>query len=123
MDGKQMFRQYDDFDAETFLAYLKVLHRKFSKMILFMDKARQHHRSKRVQEYLKENQDTIKVLWFPNSCPELNAVEECWRQGKDDLLSNIFYDRFIDLKTSIAGYYRTRRFRLGIVKYLLRDDR
>ncbi len=122
MDGKQMFRQYDEFNAYTFLAYLKELHRKFPRMILFIDRARQHYRSKRVREYLEENQDTVKVVWFPNSCPELNAVEECWREGKDELLANIFYDRFADLKEAIARYYRAKKFRLNILKYLLRED-
>ncbi len=123
MDGnKQLFRQYDEFNANTFLAYLKELHRKFPRMILFMDKARQHYRSQIVKEYLEKNEDTIRAVWFPNASPELNAVEECWRQGEKDLLHCIFYDRFMDLKGSIAEYYRTKRFRLSIVKYLLREE-
>jgi transposase len=121
MDGRQFFRQYDDFNAVTFLAYLKELHRKFPKMILFMDKARQHRISKRVREYLEKNEDTIKVVWIPSASPEFNALEECWRQGEKDLLHCIFYDRFMDLKGSIAKYYRTKRFRLSIVRYLLRS--
>ncbi len=85
MDGnKQLFRQYDEFNANTFLAYLKELHRKFPKMILFMDKARQHYRSQIVKEYLEKNEDTIRVVWFPNASPELNVVEECWRQGEKE---------------------------------------
>jgi transposase len=119
--GRQMFRQYDEFNAHTFLAYLKELHRKFPRMILFMDKARQHHRSKIVEEYLEENKDAIIVVWFPNASPEFNAVEECWREGEKDLLHCIFYDRFMDLKRSIAEYYRTKRFKLNIVRYLLRE--
>jgi transposase len=121
MDGRQFFRQYDDFNAVTFLAYLKELHRKFPKMILFMDKARQHRISKRVREYLEKKEDTIKVVWIPSASPEFNALEECWRQGEKDLLHCIFYDRFMDLKGSIAKYYRTKRFRLSIVRYLLRS--
>ncbi len=122
IDGKQLFRQYDEFNAHTFLAYLKKLHTKFPRCILFMDKARQHRLSRRVKEYLEKNEDTIKVIWFPNSSPEFNAVEECWRQGDKDLLANTFYDRFVDLKEAISNYYRTKRFRLNIVKYLLRDS-
>lgn len=120
IDGKQLFRQYDSFDADTFLAYLKELHRKFPRCILFMDKARQHCRSNSVKEYLEDNENTLKVVWFPNASPEFNAVEECWRQGENDLLVCRFYDRFIDLKECIAEYYRTKRFRLNITKYLLR---
>lgn len=123
MEGRQqqLFRQYDEFNANTFLAYLKELHRKFPRMILFMDKARQHYRSEKVKEYLEKHNDSIMAVWFPNCCPELNAVEECWRQGEKDLLHCIFYDRFMDLKGSIAEYYRTKRFRLSIVRYLLRE--
>lgn len=121
IDGRQIFRQYKDFNADTFLAYLKQLHRKFPKMVLFMDKARQHHRSNIVKEYLEKNEDTIRVVWIPNACPEFNALEECWRQGEKDLLHCIFYDRFIDLKKTISEYYRRKRFRLSIVRYLLRE--
>jgi transposase len=75
-----------------------------------------------MKEYLKENKDSVRILYFPKGSPEFNAVvEECWRQGKYDLLlESKYYPRFTDLKSSIAKYYRTRRFNLDIVKYLLR---
>ncbi len=38
MEGnKQLFRQYDKFNGETFLDYLKKIHTKFPKCYLFMD--------------------------------------------------------------------------------------
>ena len=43
IDGRQFFRQYSVFNQETFLKYLKELRRKFGKIILFIDRARQHH--------------------------------------------------------------------------------
>ncbi|MGI9010380.1 MAG: hypothetical protein ACR2F1_04220, partial [Nitrososphaeraceae archaeon] len=55
----------------------------------------------------------------PVGSPEFNAVEECWRQGKYSILSS-YYPMFDDLKYNICCYYRTRRFNLDIVKYLLR---
>ena len=45
---------------------------------------------------------------------------ECWRQGKDDLLVSKYYPKFPNLKKTIAEYYRTKRFRLNIANYLLR---
>jgi hypothetical protein len=51
-----------------------------------------------------------------------NAVEECWRQGKDDLLVSKYYPKFFNLKSAIANYYRTRCFKLDITKYLFRND-
>ncbi len=48
MKGKQLFRQYDKFNGDTFLDYIKKLHNKFPKCYLFMDKASPHYKSKKV---------------------------------------------------------------------------
>ena len=86
IDGRQFFRQYSVFNQETFLKYLKELRRKFGKIILFIDRAHQHHRSIMVRKYIKQSKDVMKVIYFPKGSSEFNAVEECWRQGKYDLL-------------------------------------
>jgi len=121
MDGRQFFRQYESFNQYTFLDYLKQVQKKFRKIILFIDRARQHHRSTMVKEYMKQNNDILKVIYFPKGSPEFNAIEECWRQGKYDLLVSKYYPRFEDFRHVIANYYRTRRFKLDITKYLSRD--
>jgi transposase len=121
IDGRQLFRQYGTFDRFTFLDYLKKLQNKFHKAILFMDRAAQHYRSKKVRAYIEENKEEIRVEYFPRGSPEFNAVEECWRQGKDDLLVSKYYPRFPNLRHVIAKYYRTKRFKLDITKYLLRN--
>jgi hypothetical protein len=64
----------------------------------------------------------MKVIYFPKGSPELSAVEECWRQGKDDLLLSKYYPGFAKLKTAITDYYRTKRFKLDIAKYLMRES-
>jgi hypothetical protein len=53
--------------------------------------------------------------------PDYNAIEECWRQGKDDLVASKYYSKFHNLKSAIANYYRTKHFKLDITKYLFRD--
>jgi len=121
MDGRQFFRQYESFNQYTFLDYLKHVQKKFRKLILFIDRARQHHRSTMVKEYIEQNKDVLKVIYFPKGSPEFNAIEECWRQGKYDLLVSKYYPRFEDFRHVIANYYRTRRFKLDITKYLSRD--
>lgn len=121
IDGRQSFHQYESFNQYTFLDYLKQVQKKFRKLILFIDRARQHHRSIMVKEYLKQNNDILKVIYFPKGSPEFNAIEECWRQGKYDLLVSRYYPKFEDFRRVIANYYRTRRFKLDITKYLSRD--
>jgi transposase len=119
MEGKQLFRQYDIFNQNTFLDYLKEIKKSLRKVILVTDRAQQHL-SKKLQEYLKENNDSIRIICLQKGSPEFNAVEECWRQGKHDLLVSKYYPRFTNLKSSISKYYRTRRFNLDVVKYLSR---
>ena len=121
VDKRQLFRQYDVFNQDTFLDYLKQVKKRLGKVVMFTDRARQHQ-SKNVQKYLKENNDSVRILYFPKGSPEFNAVEECWRQGKYDLLVSKYYPKFTDLKSSISKYYRTRRFNLNIVKYLSRKQ-
>jgi transposase len=121
IDGIQFFRQYSTFNQDTFPQYLKELQRKFRKLILFLDRAVQHYRSIKVRKHLEENKDVIRVEYLPKGSPEFNAVEECWRQGKDDLLVSRYYPKFQNLKKSIAKYFRIKRFNLDIIKYLLRN--
>jgi hypothetical protein len=65
---------------------------------------------------------TMRVEYFPAGSAFLNAVEECWRQGKGkgNILSN-YYSSFSQVKQAISNYYRKRRFNLDIKKYLFRS--
>lgn len=119
LDGKQMFRQDDKFDGQSFITYLEQVKKKFNKFIIFLDRATQH-RSRMVEEYFQRNSKTMKVEYFPVGSSFLNAVEECWRQGKDNILPN-YYSSLSQVKQAISGYYRKRRFNLDIKKYLFRS--
>jgi hypothetical protein len=88
---------------------------------LFLDRALQHCRSIKVRKYLEKNKDDIRVGWFLKGSLEFNEVEECWRQEKGDLLVSKYYPRFLHLRNVITKYYRTKRFHLNIIKYLLRN--
>ena len=125
LDGRQLFRQYKTFDQYSFISSLRELKRRFHKLILFLDRAPpQHCRSKRVRAYLERNNDDVMTVeyYFPKGSPEFSAVEECWKQGKDDLLVSKYYPSFTNLKAAITDYYRTKRFKLDITKYLMRES-
>jgi hypothetical protein len=119
LNGKQLFRQYERFDSQSFIAYLEEVRKKFKKFIMIVDRATQH-RSRMVKEYLQRNLETIRIEYFPVGLPLLNAVEECWRQGKCNILPR-YYSGFSHLKQTISNFYRTRRFNLDIKKYLFRS--
>ena len=115
-DCRQFFRTYDKFNAVTFVAYLKELQRHFGKAVLICDLAPQH-RSRLVREFLRKNKN-VKIMYFPKGSPYLNAVEECWRQGKCRLLVSEYYRTFSDMCMAISTYYRTARFNLELIKYV-----
>jgi len=119
LDERQIFRQYDVFDENTFLDFLKKVHRKFGRCYLFLDKANQHYKSRKVREYMRKNRSTLRVRWFPTASPEFNVIEECWRQAEKDLLASRYYPSFPYLKKTIATYFRTKRFKLDMRRFLL----
>src|SRR5437868_9202796 len=64
LDGKQLFRQYETFDGESFLDYLKLVHRKFGRCLLFLDKATQHQ-TEEVFSYFERHERTLVPIWEP----------------------------------------------------------
>jgi hypothetical protein len=52
LDRRQLFRQYNHFNENTFYKFLKQIHHKFPKCYLFLDKAPQHYnKSHKVRTY------------------------------------------------------------------------
>ena len=64
LEGKQLFKQYDKFNSDIFVDYLKQIHKKFGKCIIFVDRATPHC-SKITRKFLAENKDSIKLEYFP----------------------------------------------------------
>ncbi|MGZ8890875.1 MAG: transposase [Nitrososphaeraceae archaeon] len=121
LEGNQLFRQYNWFDENTFLDYLKHIHRKFPKCYLFLDKAKQHYKSKKVLQYFADNKDSLIPVYLPTASPEFMILEEIWHIAKNDLLVLQYYSSFIDFKNKISTYCRTKRFNLNMRNYLVRD--
>ncbi|MER5175210.1 MAG: transposase [Candidatus Nitrosocosmicus sp.] len=104
IDGKQLFRQYDRFNGDTFLSFTKIIHSKFPKCYLFMDKASPHYTSKKVRKYFEENKDTLIPVCLPTASPEFMVMEEIWNIAKRDLLVLKYYSSFADLKNKISVF-------------------
>ena len=121
MEDKQLFRQYDKFNGDTFLNFLKIIHSRFPKCYIFMDKASPHYRSRKVTDYIEQNKDTIITVYLPTASPEFMILEEVWNIAKQDLLVLKYYPSFVDFKRRISCYFRTKRFGLNMRNYLLRD--
>ena len=103
------------------MIHLKIIHSRFPKCYLFMDKASPHYKSKKVLKYLDENRNTITPIYLPTASPEFMILEETWNIAKRDLLLVLkYYSSFADFKEKISRYFRTKRFNLNMRNYLLR---
>lgn len=118
--GNQCYRQYEKINILTFIEYTKHLLRGHRKMIYYLDED-PWHRSKITTAFLQNNRDRIRVVWFPKGFPESNPVEETWKQGKyDSRLGALFHPDFKTFKQAVSRYYRSKRFKLDVYKYLCR---
>jgi DDE superfamily endonuclease len=121
LKGRQVFRQYNRFNEDTFCEFLKQIHHKFPKCYLFLDKAPQHYRSRKVRKYFKEHKDTLKPVYLPTASPEFMVLEECWNMSKNDLLVLTYYSAFPEFRKRLGQYFRTKHFNLNMRNYLTRD--
>lgn len=119
LEGKQLFKQYDRFNENTFYEFLKLIHYKFPKCYLFLDKAPQHYKSQKIKQYLQKHKQDLIPIWLPTASPEFMIVEECWNISKKDLLVLMYYPSFTDFKKKIGQYFRTMHFNLNMRNYLV----
>jgi transposase len=119
IEGRKIFRQYETFNGENFLDFLKQIHRKYGMLYLFLDRAKQHYKTKIVREYMKKNGATLRVRWIPVGSPAFNVTEECWRQMDNDMLTLRFYSSLGRLSVEIGEHLRTKRFNLNMTSFLL----
>ena len=119
IDGRQLFRQYNHFNENTFYKFLKQIHYKFPKCYLFLDKAPQHYKSHKVRTYFEERKDRLIPVYLPTASPEFMVLEECWNISKNDLLVLAYYKSFRDFRIRIGQYFRTKHFKLNMRHYLV----
>lgn len=119
LDGRQLFRKYDWFNEDTFYEYLKVLHRKFPKCYLVLDKANPLAPSPICIGYFAAHPGSLIPVWLPTASPEFMVLEECWKLAKGDLQVLKYYSSFAEFKDAIGTHFRTARFDLDMRNYLV----
>ena len=116
-DKKKMFRFEEKLNSKTFLKNLYAIRSKFKKVILIIDRA-PWHKAKKVQKYLDKYRREIKIIWFPRGCPEMNPVEECWRQAKKEVNGGRIHESFEVMKKELRKFLRYNEFKQDMRKYL-----
>ena len=83
-------------------------------MFLLLDKAT-WNKNKLVVSWLEENK--IEYMFFPTGASDLNPVEECWRQTRNDATS-VSHNSIKDLVKSLKEYWESQPFRHNVLNYL-----
>jgi len=117
MNRRHLFRQYHKMNGYIFAAFPRLLKHRYPRLILLIHNA-PWHRSRLVKTYLNGDHSWLRVIYFPANAPEMNPVEECWRQMKNDVVSSTFHPTFQQLKSGLTRYLRTKRYRHNSFKYL-----
>lgn len=116
--SKKMFTLRRNMNAKEFLNVLSIFLHKFKRAILILDKAPWHKKSKKVQEYIKKHRRELKIIWLPTGCPEMNPVEECWRQAKKEVNGGRIHESFEVMKKEIRYFLKYTEFKQDMGKYL-----
>ena len=116
-DGEGSFWRYGSFTGKEFVGFLKTACERFGKILMITDGALQH-RSKFVREEIGRL-DGVKLQFLPPGCPDLNAIEEVWRQMKHAIL-DVPYVRFSSMCSDIDKWLKSSLPKLDIEKYLYR---
>jgi DDE superfamily endonuclease len=115
------YRQPERINEDTFYEFLKQIHYKFPKCYLFLDKAPQHYRSRKIRKYFEKHRDSLIPVYLPTASPEFMVLEECWNISKNDLLVLTYYKSFVEFRIRLGKYFRTIRFNLNMRNYLTRN--
>ena len=105
-----MSRFFDEANSDSFVAFLKVLQKRFGKLLLFADNA-SCHKSERVIDYINSANGDIIPAHFPKYAPELNPIGIQWREIKK-CVSNAFFAACEDMKASIRSTLRRKEVKI-----------
>ena len=117
LDGERFFQRYGSFTGKEFVEFLKAACERFGKILMITDGAPQH-RSKFVREEIGRL-DGVELQFLPPGCPDLNAIEEVWRQMKHAVL-DVPYVRFSSMCSDIDKWLKSSLSKLDIEKYIYR---
>lgn len=88
----------DSFNSDVTIRFLRALQTRFGEHIhVILDNAT-YFTSRKVTEFVENS--AIKVTYLPTGSPDMNPMEECWRQVKR-ALGNRFFQSIEELRPAV----------------------
>jgi transposase len=106
LKGGQLITHFNKlFEAQSFLAFLKMLTRRRShgkKMVVIIDNARYHHAAA-LKDWLHAHRGILELLFLPPYSPELNPIERVWKLLRRLCTHNEYFPELELLQNAITG--------------------
>lgn len=103
------------FTAQVFLEFLRRLLRQSDRRIYLIIDRHPVHRSRRVQNWVKENEERIRLVFLPSYSPELNPDELLNQDVKSNALGRQRPGDQTELMGKVKSYLRSRQCKPDIV--------
>jgi len=103
---KVIVEQYETLNAASiikFLQTLEIFYPEVNKIHVFCDNAK-YYKNNVVDKYLKTSK--IKLHFLPPYSPNLNPIERLWKFVNEKILYNKYYEKFIDFKNALFGFFK-----------------
>ena len=111
-------RTVDACNSETFKGFLRAMLRIYPKILLILDNA-PYHKLETVTEFVKANEDRLRLVFLPAYTPQLNPIEQQWNVLKR-MLAGRYFASVEDLRAAIAAIARRRQMRpVEMTNYLV----
>ncbi|MGG2199582.1 IS630 family transposase [Paenibacillus validus] len=104
-EGKIVWREDEQYNAEAFLAFLEQVLKAYpsGKVVMILDNARIHH-AKLLEDFLNEQKDRLELVFLPPYSPKLNLVEGLWKWLKADVINNVFYHTTAEIRKNVEAF-------------------
>ena len=110
---------YENFTSEVFLLFLKRLVKKASRKVFLIVDRHCAHRSKYIQQWLKEHEKVIRIFFLPSYCPELNPDEFLNQDVKSHIGKNRIQNRSEMIK-SLSSHLKRRQKQPEVIQNFIR---
>lgn len=107
---KQRFR------TEVFQEFLKRLVRHTNRKVFLIVDGHPVHHAKKIQEWVENNQDHIRLFFLPGYSPELNPDEILNQDVKSNAVGKKRPHNLKELLSNVRGYLRSRQRQPHVVK-------
>jgi putative transposase len=103
--GEIYCEEHDSYDAKVFLKFLKnvISTSPNGKTVIVLDNARIHH-AKLLQPFLKENENSLELMFLPPYSPNLNLIEGLWKWMKEKVVYNVFYKTVAEIRENVTDF-------------------